>query len=37
MLHLEKMKPQVPVRLLPKYPSQTTTKMAACEMELGAR
>jgi hypothetical protein len=33
----EKMGPQVPVGAIPKYPSQTATKMAACEMELGLR
>jgi hypothetical protein len=31
------MSPQVPVRSIPKYPSQTAAKMAACKMELGLR
>jgi hypothetical protein len=29
------MSPQIPVRSIPKKPSQTATKMAACAMELG--
>jgi hypothetical protein len=31
------MGPQVPMGAIPKYPSQTVAKMAACEMELGLR
>jgi sulfur relay (sulfurtransferase) DsrC/TusE family protein len=37
MLRLEKMEPQVLMQLHPQIPSQTAAKMAACEMELGAR
>ena len=33
----KEMSPQVPVGAIPKYPSHTATKMAACEMELGLR
>jgi hypothetical protein len=33
----KEMSPQVPVGVIPKYPSHTATKMAACEMELGLR
>jgi hypothetical protein len=36
-LYGEEMGPQVPVGAIPKYPSQTAVKMAACEMELGLR
>jgi hypothetical protein len=33
----KEMSPQVLVGAIPKYPSHTATKMAACEMELGLR
>jgi hypothetical protein len=33
----EEMGPQVPVGAIPKNPSQTAAKMAACAMELGLR
>jgi hypothetical protein len=36
-LREKEMSPQVPVGEIPKYPSHTATKMAACEMELGLR
>jgi hypothetical protein len=36
-LREKEMSPQVPVGAIPKYPSHTATKMAACEMELGLR
>jgi hypothetical protein len=31
------MGPQVPVGAIPKNPSQTAVKLAACAMELGLR
>jgi hypothetical protein len=33
----KEMSPQIPMRAIPKYPSHTATKIAACEMELGVR
>jgi hypothetical protein len=36
-LREKEMSPQVPVGAIPKYPSHTDMKMAACEMELGLR
>jgi hypothetical protein len=33
----EEMSPQIPMGAIPKYPSHTATKIAACEMELGVR
>jgi hypothetical protein len=36
-LHEKEMGPQIPMGAIPKYPSHTATKMAACEMELGLR
>jgi hypothetical protein len=36
-LRKKEMGPQIPMGAIPKYPSHTATKMAACEMELGLR
>ena len=36
-LREKEMSPQIPMGAIPKYPSHTATKMAACEMELGPR
>jgi hypothetical protein len=36
-LREKEMGPQIPMGAIPKYPSHTATKMAACEMELGVR
>jgi hypothetical protein len=36
-LHEKEMGPQIPMGAIPKYPSHTAMKMAACEMELGLR
>ena len=33
----EEMEPQLPMGAMPKYPSQTTTKMATYTMELGLK
>jgi hypothetical protein len=33
----KEMGPQIPMGAIPKYPSHSATKMAACEMELGLR
>ena len=37
MPHPEEMEPQLPMGTIPKYPSQTATKMAAYAMELGLK
>jgi hypothetical protein len=37
VLRPEEVEPQIPCGSIPRYPSQTTTKMVAYEMELGAR
>jgi hypothetical protein len=36
-LRKKEMGPQIPMGAIPKYPSHTATKMAACEIELGLR
>jgi hypothetical protein len=36
-LRAKEMGPQIPMGAIPKYPSHTAMKMAACEMELGVR
>ena len=35
--HLKEVEPQLPVGAMPRYPSQTATKMAAYAMELGLK